>query len=228
VSITWANAPPKMASSSRPPLGSRVPHTMPPAGREAANARIFWCMMSYDSPSPSCILHECLQQHRNLRTPKPQTCTSFLHQRCQRGLQRLPQEQPVTFQASGRTENLPSQHLDALQDRQSGHFRAGARPLAWPFHLFLHIRIHLRRMKSKEPLFQKIEDGWYISGWPPSPEALPNEGELCVIDCTSEFPRTHERPYLCLPTWDTQGLSSQALQTIQIVGFAHANAWLSI
>ena len=92
-----------------------------------------------------------------------------------------------------------------MQRPETGHFLPAARLLAWPFHLFLHLRINIRRMRSKEPLFQKMSDGWYISGWPHRPDVLPDEADLSVIDCTCEYPRTHNQPYLCLPTWDTQG-----------------------
>jgi hypothetical protein len=60
-------------------------------------------------------------------------------------------------------------------------------------------------MRTTEPLIQAVGDGWYIGGWPASAKALPQE-ECSVIDCTSEYPRTHDRPYICLPTWDTQGV----------------------
>ena len=92
-----------------------------------------------------------------------------------------------------------------MQNPNTGRFYPGVRALMWPFHVMLHLRIHARRMRSSEPLYQKITDGWYISGWPYSQASLPDEEQLSVIDCTSEFPRTHDKPYLCLPTWDTQG-----------------------
>lgn len=74
----------------------------------------------------------------------------------------------------------------------------------WPFHALLHMRLAVRRAKSKEPLIQEVGNGWYIGGWPYDEQALP-KGELSVIDCTSEYQRSFDRPYLCLPTWDTQG-----------------------
>eukprot|EP01025_Chloroclados_australasicus_P011368 TRINITY_DN14911_c0_g1_i1.p2 TRINITY_DN14911_c0_g1~~TRINITY_DN14911_c0_g1_i1.p2 ORF type:complete len:186 (-),score=15.68 TRINITY_DN14911_c0_g1_i1:287-793(-) len=68
-------------------------------------------------------------------------------------------------------------------------------------------RINLRRKLSDEPLYHEIVDGYYVGGWPPSPDVLPPDANLAVIDCTCEFDRTHDRPYLCLPTWDTEGVS---------------------
>lgn len=91
-----------------------------------------------------------------------------------------------------------------MQDRTSGRFRQGARVTIWPFHVLLHLRLAVRRAKSKEPLIQEIGNGWYIGGWPYTEDALP-KGDLSVIDCTSEYQRTFDRPYMCLPTWDTQG-----------------------
>ena len=92
-----------------------------------------------------------------------------------------------------------------MQDPQTGRFYPSARLLAWPFHLFLHLRINLRRARTSEPLYTKIADGWYISGWPYKASVLPPEQELAVVDCTCEFPREHQKPYLNLQTWDTQG-----------------------
>lgn len=96
------------------------------------------------------------------------------------------------------------------QDRLTGKFVPGSRLAAWPFHLLLNLRINARRARSSEPLVQRVQDGWYISGWPHRADVLPEEKELAVIDCTSEYPRCHDRPYLCLPTWDTQGTSHPA------------------
>jgi hypothetical protein len=92
-----------------------------------------------------------------------------------------------------------------MQDKVTGRFVPGSCLAAWPFHLALHARIRLRRARTKEPLYQLVEDGWYISGWPYCASVLPNEENLAVVDCTCEYPRCHDKPYLCIPTWDTQG-----------------------
>jgi hypothetical protein len=94
----------------------------------------------------------------------------------------------------------------SLQDKVTGHFIPGSWLAAWPFHLALHLRIRLRRARTKEPLYQRVEDGWYISGWPYHARVLPKEQDLAVVDCTCEYPRCHDKPYLCVPTWDTQGV----------------------
>jgi hypothetical protein len=45
----------------------------------------------------------------------------------------------------------------------------------------------------------------YIGGWPEQPQWLP-AGNPAMVDVTCELPRTFfDSPYLCLPTWDTQG-----------------------
>lgn len=80
----------------------------------------------------------------------------------------------------------------------------GTRLIGWPFFGILHLRLAVRRSRSKEPILQRVGEGWYIGGWPPSKEIIP-EGPLSIIDCTNEYQRTVERPYICLPTWDTQG-----------------------
>ena len=115
---------------------------------------------------------------------------------------------------------LPTRHAqtrsELVQDRLTGTFVPGSRLAAWPFHLLLNARIAARRARSSEPLVQRIQDGWYISGWPHRADVLPDEKELAVIDCTSEYPRRHDRPYLCLPTWDTQGAPRAELKAQRV------------
>lgn len=109
---------------------------------------------------------------------------------------------------------------DDMQDRMSGRFRKGSRVAILPFHALLHLRLAIRRSKSKEPLIQEVANGWYIGGWPYTEAALP-KGDLSVVDCTSEYPRTFERPYICLPTWDTQGERLQMSISQLIASHSH-------
>lgn len=81
----------------------------------------------------------------------------------------------------------------------------GTRLVALPYFGILHLRLSFRRSRSKEPILQRVGEGWFIGGWPHSSEIIP-EGPLGVIDCTNEYQRVVDRPYLCLPTWDTQGV----------------------
>lgn len=87
----------------------------------------------------------------------------------------------------------------------------GTRLIGWPFFGILHLRLAVRRSRSKEPILQRVGEGWYIGGWPPSKEIIP-EGPLSIIDCTNEYQRTVERPYICLPTWDTQGVNASNIK----------------
>ena len=94
----------------------------------------------------------------------------------------------------------------SLQAKATGIFNPFLALLFWPFHIALHFRIDGRRRVTKEPLYNKVVDGWYIGGWPHVPGALPKEEKgISVVDCTVEFERRHQEPYLCVPTWDTQG-----------------------
>lgn len=94
--------------------------------------------------------------------------------------------------------------MTCVQNKRTGRLAFGARVLGWPYFTLMHLRLAVRRMKSKEPLLQQVKNGWYIGGWPSNPQSVP-EGPLSIIDCTNEYQRTVDRPYLCLPTWDTQG-----------------------
>lgn len=122
-----------------------------------------------------------------------------------------------------------------VQDRNTGRFIKGSRVAAWPFHVILNLRLALRRAKSKEPLIQEVGNGWYIGGWPPTEAALP-KGDLSVVDCTSEYPRTFERPYICLPTWDTQGYfrllrrhrSAECLLVLHVQAFCPGGAYVTL
>ncbi|XP_074559811.1 uncharacterized protein LOC141815837 isoform X2 [Curcuma longa] len=63
-----------------------------------------------------------------------------------------------------------------------------------------------KRMKRKESLYDEIVEGLYLGGWPTSSSHLP-PGDLVVIDCTCELPRTYFVPadsYLCIPLWDSR------------------------
>lgn len=46
----------------------------------------------------------------------------------------------------------------------------------------------------------------YVGGWPENADYLP-PGNPSVIDCTNEFPKTHNSSrYLCLMVWDSHGM----------------------
>lgn len=63
-----------------------------------------------------------------------------------------------------------------------------------------------QRRKSTEPLYNQLPGTQlYIGGWPEQAAWLPDVTPS-VLDVTCELPRTFfGSPYLCLPTWDTQG-----------------------
>lgn len=66
--------------------------------------------------------------------------------------------------------------------------------------------VFVQRRKSTEPLYNQLPGmQLYIGGWPEQTAWLP-DGKPSVLDVTCELPRTQfSSPYLCLPTWDTQG-----------------------
>eukprot|EP00210_Caulerpa_lentillifera_P002702 g2582.t1 len=84
--------------------------------------------------------------------------------------------------------------------------------LFWPYHLGLRIRLHIRKLKTKEPLYHEIISGWYVGGWPMNGKCLP-PGDPSIVDCTCEFPKTHNSSrYLCLLVWDSHGATAEQLK----------------
>mmetsp|Transcript_21590 Transcript_21590/g.59998 ORF Transcript_21590/g.59998 Transcript_21590/m.59998 type:complete len:260 (+) Transcript_21590:34-813(+) len=92
-----------------------------------------------------------------------------------------------------------------LGKNHDGTFAWWSYPLFWPYHVGLRSKLWLQHRLSHEPVFNAVGDkGWYIGGWPRTPQHLPAGGPA-VLDCTCELPRLHTLPYKCLPTWDCQG-----------------------
>lgn len=91
--------------------------------------------------------------------------------------------------------------------RSSGSFPWWSYLAFFPYFLALKSYVHLRRLKSGEPVFTEVEPGLFVGGWPALQRDVP-PGLKGVIDCTCELPRNaclDELPYLCVPTWDTRG-----------------------
>ncbi|KAF3780502.1 Uncharacterized protein EJ110_NYTH36361 [Nymphaea thermarum] len=75
-----------------------------------------------------------------------------------------------------------------------------------PYLVFIRIFVYLRRLKRREPLYNEIFEGVYVGGWPSSFDSVP-PGELAILDCTCELPRSSlfsKNAYMCIPTWDTR------------------------
>uniref|UniRef100_A0A7S3QR65 Tyrosine specific protein phosphatases domain-containing protein n=1 Tax=Dunaliella tertiolecta TaxID=3047 RepID=A0A7S3QR65_DUNTE len=74
-----------------------------------------------------------------------------------------------------------------------------------PYHLGLRIKLWAARklFLTSEPLYNKVLPGWFIGGWPSSPNHLP-PGRPSVLDLTCELPKTHTNRYMCIPVWDTR------------------------
>ncbi|KAJ4799376.1 hypothetical protein LUZ62_050622 [Rhynchospora pubera] len=101
----------------------------------------------------------------------------------------------------------PSINLPLLLGKSSdGSFPVWSKVIFAPFLIFIRIFVPVRRFKRREPLYTEISDGLYVGGWPTSLEDLP-PGEISVIDCTCELPKSRAldgKAYLCVATWDTR------------------------
>eukprot|EP00873_Tetraselmis_striata_P024639 jgi/Tetstr1/444903/TSEL_003354.t1 len=91
-----------------------------------------------------------------------------------------------------------------------GGFRWWSYPVWWPYHLGLTLKLAVQQSVQSEDIYNPVGKGWYIGSWPRLPEHLP-PGEVAVLDCTCELAKKHDKPYLCLPTWDCQGPSSELI-----------------
>ncbi|XP_074559809.1 uncharacterized protein LOC141815837 isoform X1 [Curcuma longa] len=104
--------------------------------------------------------------------------------------------------ASHPAVNLPL----ILGKRSHGSFPLWSKFLFAPYLLTVRVYTVFKRMKRKESLYDEIVEGLYLGGWPTSSSHLP-PGDLVVIDCTCELPRTYFVPadsYLCIPLWDSR------------------------
>uniref|UniRef100_A0A061SJ91 Dual specificity protein phosphatase diacylglycerol catalytic region n=1 Tax=Tetraselmis sp. GSL018 TaxID=582737 RepID=A0A061SJ91_9CHLO len=107
----------------------------------------------------------------------------------------------VAIASSGR---FSAQTTKLLGKMASGKFYWWSYPLFWPYHSGLTLKLWVQRKFSSEASFNQVAKSWYIGGWPQTEQDIPC-GDVAVIDCTCELLRRHNRPYLCLPTWDCQG-----------------------
>lgn len=103
--------------------------------------------------------------------------------------------------------SLPSINLPLLLGKGTdGSFPVWSKVIFFPYLLFIRIFVPVRRFKRREPLYTEISDGLYVGGWPTCLENLP-PGEISVIDCTCELPKSRAldgKAYLCVATWDTR------------------------
>lgn len=101
----------------------------------------------------------------------------------------------------------PSVNLPLLLGKSSdGKFPMWSMIMFGPFLIFIRVFNILRRSYSKEPLYTEIYEGLYVGGWPSSFEHLP-PGDVAIIDCTCELPRSFslsKNAYFCIATWDTR------------------------
>ena len=85
----------------------------------------------------------------------------------------------------------------------------------YPYLLTLKSYVHLRRLKSREPVFTEVEPGLFVGGWPTFERDVP-PGLHGVIDCTCELPRNaclRDVPYLCVTIWDTRGPRAEEVES---------------
>ncbi|XP_049354428.1 uncharacterized protein LOC125818964 [Solanum verrucosum] len=91
-----------------------------------------------------------------------------------------------------------------LGENSDGTFPIWSLFMFSPYLYFVRGFSALRRMKSGEPPYSEISEGF---GWPCSLDKLP-PGNPAIIDCTCEMPRmlefTGNHAFLCIPTWDTR------------------------
>ncbi|GAX73962.1 hypothetical protein CEUSTIGMA_g1412.t1 [Chlamydomonas eustigma] len=80
----------------------------------------------------------------------------------------------------------------------------------WPYHIGLRVKLIAGFLISNEPLYSKIQTGWYLGGWPRNTKDLP-PGRPSVVDVTCELPRTHNHKYAMFPVWDTRAPTLQQL-----------------
>lgn len=110
----------------------------------------------------------------------------------------------------------PAVNLPLLLGKSSdGSFPLWSILLFGPYLVFIRIFVLLRRLKSREPVYSEISQGLYVGGWPSSPDHLP-PGDLAVIDCTCELPRSSalsNNAYLCVATWDTRAPPPSAIES---------------
>lgn len=77
----------------------------------------------------------------------------------------------------------------------------------YPYLYGLRAYVLLRRMRSKEAVYDEVSPGLFVGGWPTYDGDMP-PGNPAVVDCTCELPRpAHSTglPYLNIPTWDSRG-----------------------
>ncbi|KAI0491493.1 hypothetical protein KFK09_025753 [Dendrobium nobile] len=97
----------------------------------------------------------------------------------------------------------------------NGKFPLWSKILFFPFLFLVRVYAFFKRLKRREPIYNKISEGLYVGGWPSSKKHLP-PGDPAVIDCTCELPRSSvvsEDAYLCLPTWDTRAPQPSQIET---------------
>ncbi|KAG6628723.1 uncharacterized protein YnbD-like [Carya illinoinensis] len=104
--------------------------------------------------------------------------------------------------ASHTSINLPM----LLGKNSDGSFPIWSIIMFSPYLYFVRAFSALRRLRSGEAPYSEVSEGFYVGGWPYSPDKLP-PGNPAIIDCTCELPRKLEfsgHAYLCVPTWDTR------------------------
>ncbi|XP_020106581.1 uncharacterized protein LOC109722835 [Ananas comosus] len=102
-----------------------------------------------------------------------------------------------------------------LGKNSDGRFPLWSKLIFAPFLLLVRAYVYVRRLKSKEPVYNEISEGLYVGGWPYSLDQLPPGGPA-VIDCTCELPRSSFIPkdeYLCIATWDTRSPSPSQIES---------------
>ncbi|CAN6438919.1 unnamed protein product [Victoria cruziana] len=93
-----------------------------------------------------------------------------------------------------------------LGKNPNGSFPLWSYILFGPYLIFIRIYVYFRRLKRREPLYNEIIDGIYVGGWPSPLDSAP-PGDLAIVDCTCELPKSSlfsKNEYICIPTWDTR------------------------
>jgi protein-tyrosine phosphatase len=88
--------------------------------------------------------------------------------------------------------------------------------LLLPFHIGVFLAARVHRLFTSERPWTEISPGVYLGDWPQRTKDLPCS-PICIVDTTNELPRLvsssyEEDDYMCLPAWETLGLSVGQIQ----------------
>ncbi|GLJ55627.1 hypothetical protein SUGI_1194650 [Cryptomeria japonica] len=114
---------------------------------------------------------------------------------------------------SNSRNNIDNTILSLPFSQRKGSFPWWSLLLHYPYLFFLRLYVKLRRMITKEPVYNEVCPQLYVGGWPCSASDIP-PGEPAIIDCTCELPKSPSvdnmnLSYMCIPTWDTRAPSHQ-------------------